>query len=337
MISFIARRLGQFLVTLLAASFLLFAVTEFSPGNVASKILGPYAVQSQVDLLYDRLDLDAPLLERYGRWLATLLGLADNSLGDPAIGLGLDDSRGPRYLGNLGFSLMLKEPVVDVLDQRIGHTVALTVWAIAFVVPISLLLGVVSGVNAGRPLDRGISGLTVTLTSLPEFVTAVALLLLFSATLGWLPGTSTMTEGDRWSPASQMVLPVTVLVIASASYVTRIVRASVADTLKRPFVRTARLKGLSPRQVILQHVLRNALIAPLTVILLQVNWILTGVVVVEAIFAYPGIGSLLLKAALFGDIYVVQALTLLALTVAVGTQFVGDIAYMLLDPKIRLR
>jgi peptide/nickel transport system permease protein len=337
MISFIARRLAQFLVTLLAASFLLFAVTEFSPGNVASKILGPYAVQSQVDLLYDKLDLGAPLLERYGRWLGTLLGLSDNTLGDPAIGLGLDDPRGPRYFGNLGYSLMLKEPVVDVLAQRIGHTVALAVWAIGFIVPIALILGVMSGINAGRPLDRGISGLTVTLTSLPEFVTAVALLLLFSATLGWLPGTSALIQGDQWSRASQMVLPVSVLVIASASYVTRIVRASVADTLRRPFVRTARLKGLSPQRIVLQHVLRNALIAPLTVILLQVNWILTGVVVVEAIFAYPGIGSLLLKAALFGDIYVVQALTLLALTVAVGTQFVGDVAYMLLDPKIRLR
>jgi peptide/nickel transport system permease protein len=337
MISFTARRLAEFLVTLLAASFLLFAVTEFSPGNVASKILGPYAVQSQVDLLYDKLDLGAPLLERYGRWLGTLLGLSENSLGDPAIGLGLDDPRGARYVGNLGYSLMLKEPVVDVLARRIGHTVALAAWAIGFIVPISLVLGVMSGINAGRPLDRGISGVTVALTSLPEFVTAVVLLLLFSAVLGWLPGTSTLTQGDQWSGASQMVLPVSVLVIASASYVTRIVRASVADTLKRPFVRTARLKGLAPHRVILQHVLRNALIAPLTVILLQVNWILTGVVVVEAIFAYPGIGSLLLKAALFGDIYVVQALTLLALAVAVGTQFIGDIAYMLLDPKIRLR
>ena len=337
MISFIARRLGQFLFTLLAASFLLFAVTEFSPGNVASKILGPYAVESQVDLLYDKLDLGDPLLQRYTKWLGTLLGLSSNALADPAIGLGLSDPRGARYFGNLGFSLMQKEPVVDVLARRIGHTVVLTVWAIAFIMPIALTLGVISGVNAGRPVDRGISGLTVTLTSLPEFVTAVALLLLFSAWLGWLPGTSTMTAGDQWSAASQLVLPVTVLVIASASYVTRIVRASVADTLRRPFVRTARLKGLAPRRVILQHVLRNALIAPVTVILLQVNWILTGVVVVEAIFAYPGIGSLLLQAALFGDIYVVQALTLLALTVAVGTQFVGDIAYMLLDPKIRLR
>src|SRR3546814_18862959 len=103
---------------------------------------------------------------------------------------------------------MLKEPVVDVLARRIGHTVALAAWAIGFIVPISLVLGVMSGINAGRPLDRGISGVTVALTSLPEFVTAVVLLLLFSAVLGWLPGTSTLTQGDRWSGASQMVLPV---------------------------------------------------------------------------------------------------------------------------------
>lgn len=337
MIAFVARRLGQFVFTLLAASFLLFAVTEFSPGNIASKILGPYALESQVALLYDRLNLGAPLLERYVNWLSTLLGLSPNTLADPAIGLGLHDPRGSQYFGNLGFSLMLKEPVLDVLASRIGNTIALTVWAIALIVPVALTLGTISGVNAGRSVDRGISGLTVFLTSLPEFVTGVALLLLFSAWLGWLPGTSTLTAGDQWPVASQMVLPVAVLVIASASYVTRIVRASVADTMRRPFVRTARLKGLSPRRVIMQHVLRNALIAPITVILLQVNWILTGVVVVEAIFAYPGLGSLLLQAALFGDIYVVQALTLLALAIAVGTQFVGDIAYMALDPKIRLR
>src|SRR3546814_19223755 len=116
-----------------------------------------------------------------------------------------------------------------------------------------------SGINAGRPLDRGISGVTVALTSLPEFVTAVVLLLLFSAVLGWLPGTSTLTQGDRWSGASQMVLPVSVLVIASASYVPRMVRDSVADTLTRPFVRTARLQGLPPQRVISPTVIHKAL------------------------------------------------------------------------------
>jgi len=335
MIGAVLLRAGQVAFTFLAASFLLFAVTEFSPGNVASKILGPYALDSQVALLKARLGLEDPLLVRYVRWLGTLAGLTPNPLGDPAIGLGLSDPRGAQYVGNFGYSLMQKEPVLDVLAERVGNTAVLTAWAIGLTVPISLLLGTLAGIRAGSAADRAISTVTVTLTSLPEFVTAVALLLVFTAWLGVLPGTSSLDPGDSWSPASQLVMPVAVLVIASSAYVTRIVRTSVAVTMERPFVRTARLKGLSPREIVVRHVLRAALIAPVTVILLQVNWILTGVVVVEAIFAYPGLGSLMLRAALFGDIYTVQALTLIALAVAVATQFLGDLLYMALDPRIR--
>ncbi len=332
----VLNRLGQFAVILLIASFLLFAVTEFSPGNVASKILGPYALESQVRALSDRLGLDDPLLIRYLRWLGMLVGLVPNELGGPATGLGLSDPRGAQYFGNFGFSLMQGRPILDVLADRFGHTVTLTVWAIGLTVPISLCLGVLAGMTQGSLLDRIISVATVSLTSLPEFVVAVLLIFVFAASLGWLPGTSPLDPGDRWSVASQLVLPVAVLVIASSAYVTRIVRSSVVDTLAQPFVRTARLKGLAPMRVALLHVLRNAMIAPVTVILLQINWILTGVVVVEAIFAYPGIGRLMLEAALFGDIYLIQALTLIALSVAVTTQFLGDLAYVLLDPRIRV-
>ncbi|MBI1774934.1 MAG: ABC transporter permease [Proteobacteria bacterium] len=336
MLSFLARRLGHLVLTLLAASLLLFVVTEFSPGNVAAKILGPYAVQSQVDLLYGKLRLGDPLPLRYLGWLGSLLGVADNPLADPSIGLGLHDPRGSRYFGNFGMSLMAKEPVIDVLAKRAGYTVLLTFWAIVVIVPLSLLLGIATGVNHGRWIDRLLSAAMTLLTSMPEFVTAVGLLLGFAVWLGVAPGTSTMLANERWSQASQLVLPVAVLAIASATYVARIVRASVVDTMRQSFVRTARLKGLTRRQVIYGHVLRNAMIPPVTVILLQVNWLLTGVVVVEAIFAYPGLGSLLLQAALFGDLYTVQALTLIALTVAVVTQVVGDLCYMALDPKIRL-
>lgn len=330
------NRLGQILFTALAASFLLFAVTEFSPGNVAAKILGPYALDTQVQILSEKLGLEDPLPTRYVRWLGTLTGVIENPLSDPELGLGLSDPRGDRYFGNLGFSLMQKQPVVDVIANRIGNTALLAAWAVGLTIPVALALGTAAGMRAGSLADRGISTATVTLTSLPEFVTAVLLLFVFTASLGWLPGTSPLDPGDDWSLGAQLVMPVTVLVIASASYVTRIVRASVAETMSRPYVRTARLKGLSPRQVILGHVLRNAMIAPVTVILLQVNWILTGVVVVESIFAYPGIGSLMLRAALFGDIYTVQALTLLALGIAIVTQFLGDVIYVALDPRIRV-
>jgi len=311
-----------------------FVVTEHSPGQVSARILGPYALESQVTLLRGRLGLDDPLLLRYGRWLATLAGMADNRLSDPVIGLGLNDPRGARYFGNLGFSLMQKQPVIDVIGRRIWPTLALTLWSVGIMVPVALVLGVVAGVAEGRVADRVISGATMVLTSLPEFVTGVVLLMVFTGWLRLLPGVSTLDPGDRWSVGAQMVMPVTVLAVASGSYVARIVRASVADTMRRPFVRAARMKGLSQRSVILRHVLRNALIAPVTVILLQINWILTGVVVVESIFAYPGLGALLLQAALFGDLYLVQALTMLALSVAVLTQIAGDLAYRWLDPRI---
>ena len=329
-------RLGQYLFTLIAASFLLFAVTEFSPGTVASKILGPYATDGQVTLLNAHLGLDEPLVPRYLCWLGMLLGARPNLMAEAVPGLGLHDPRGTTYVGNFGYSMMMKEPVLDVLSERVGNTLRLTLWALGITIPLALSLGTLAGMRAGGWVDRAISVVTVTLTSLPEFVVAVALLAVFVAWLGWLPGTSGLQPGDRWSGASQLVLPVTVLVIASGSYLTRIVRASVAETMGRDHVRTARLKGLSPARVVWSHVLRNAMIAPVTVILLQVNWILTGVVVVEAIFAYPGIGSLMLRAALFGDIFTVQALTLLALTTALGTQFVGDLAYVALDPRIRV-
>jgi peptide/nickel transport system permease protein len=311
-------------------------VTEFSPGTVAAKILGPYALENQVALLNEQLGLEEPLPARYLAWLRTLAGLAPNLLAEAAPGLGLSDPRGTTYFGNFGYSLMMNEPVVDVIAERIGHTARLAAWSLGLAVPIALALGTVAGMRAGSLADRAISTVTVTLTSLPEFVVAVGLLLIFVATLGWLPGTSSLQPGDRWSAGAQMVLPVTVLVIASGAYMTRIVRASVAETMERDHVRTARLKGLSPARVVRAHVLRNAMIAPVTVILLQVNWILTGVVVVEAIFAYPGIGSLMLRAALFGDIFVVQALTMLALSIALVTQFVGDLAYVALDPRIRV-
>jgi len=336
MTGFLAQRLLQYILTLIAGSFAVFVATEFSPGTVSSKILGPYAVQSQVDSLSARLRLDDPLIERYGRWLTTLAGLTDNPMAAKEVGLGLSDPRGTRYVGNLGFSLMLKEPVIDVLADRIGYTILLTVCSIALIVPIAFGIGVWCGLKAGSLLDRVLSTLMAVLTALPEFAFAVGLTLVFVIWLGWLPGTSMMLPGDKWGMVSQLVMPTAVLVVASATYVARIVRASVVETRKRPFVRAAELKGLPPRVVVVQHVLRNALIAPVTVILLQVNWLLTGVVVVESIFAYPGVGSLLLQAALFGDIYLVQALTLMALTVAVGTQFLGDLCYMALDPRIRV-
>ena len=188
----------------------------------------------------------------------------------------------------------------------------------------------------GSLLDRGLSLVSVTLTSIPEFASGVFLMAIFVVALGWLPGTSPLVPLPDWTILQQLVLPVTVLVCYDVGYVARMVRGTMVEIMTRPYIRTAILKGLPRRVVILEHAARNAMIVPFTVILLQLNWLITGVVVTESLFAYPGFGRMLLEAALFGDIALIEAATLVALTSAVTTQLAGDLGYMYLNPRIRL-
>jgi len=336
MLSFLAKRLVGLLLTLMAASFLVFAVTEFSPGNVARKTLGPYASQEQVDLLYSRLHLSDPLLVRYARWMSVLVGAIDDPLQDSALKLDFKDRRGTRYFGNFGYSTLFKAPVNDVIWTRIGHTAVLAGCAFGLIVPLSLISGILAGMREGSRLDRSISIFGIIFTSIPEFASGVFLAAIFVVGFGWLPGTSPMDSGSGWSLAAQLVLPITVLVLFDSGYVTRMVRGSMAEVMNKPFIRTAILKGLPRREVITRHAIRNAMIAPFTVILLQINFLISGVVVTEMVFAYPGFGRMLLEASLFGDIQLIEAATLIALTVAVSTQLISDIGYMVLNPQIRL-
>jgi peptide/nickel transport system permease protein len=312
MAGFLGRRLGQLLLTALLASFLVFALNEWSPGSVARKQLGPFATQEQVDLLTLRLGLDRPLLVRYVEWLGDILR------------------------GDLGESTRYKVPVAEVLLPRLANTALLALVAFAIIVPASILLGVLAGMREGGVLDRTISLGSIVTTSVPEFASGVFLVSIFVIWLGWLPGVSTLDPSSQWSLAAQLVLPVTVMVLYDLGYVVRMVRASMVEVMQRPYIRTAILKGLSPQAVVLRHALRSALIAPFTVILLQINYLVTGVVVVEAVFAYPGFGRMMLEAALFKDIALIEAGALVAVAIAVGTQIAGDVGYMLLNPRIRI-
>ena len=184
----------------------------------------------------------------------------------------------------------------------------------------------------GSTLDRSISFVSILTTSVPEFASATFLVALFVFKLGWLPGTSSMTGG--FNPV-ELILPVAVLVLYDFGYVTRMTRASMAEVMTSQYIRTAVLKGLPRKTVIVGHALRNALIAPFTVIVLQLNWLLSGVIVVEVFFAYRGFGKLLYDAATFGDIYLIEACTLVAVFVAVFSQFISDVGYTLLNPRIR--
>jgi len=332
---FIVKRLGFMVVTMVVASFLVFGLMEFSPGNVASKTLGPYASQESKDILFKKLNLDDPLPVRYGRWIGVLTGLMEDPLADPELKLGFDDPRGHQYFGNFGYSTLYKAPVNDIIWGRLANTGMLAGIAFAIILPLSMIFGVLSGMREGSLLDRGLSLTGITLTSIPEFASAVFLMVIFVVKLELLPGTSTLEVTPEWGLASQFVLPVTVLVLYDFGYVARMVRGSMVEVMTKHYIRTAILKGLPYRTVILRHALRNAMIAPFTVILLQINWLITGVVVTEVVFAYPGFGRMLLDAALFGDIALIEAATVVALVVAVTTQLIGDIGYMFLNPRIR--
>ncbi len=332
---FILKRLGLMALTMLVSSALVFGLSEFSPGNVASKTLGPYASPEQKQILFERLQLDDPLFVRYFRWLGVLSGIIEDPLGDPELGLHFTDPRGHQYFGNLGYSTLYKLPVNDVIWKRLGNTLGLAAIAFAVILPLSMVFGVLSGMSEGSALDRTLSYTGITLTSIPEFASGVMLMGIFVVWLGWLPGTSPLLALPEWSIAEQYILPVTILVLYDFGYVARMVRGSMVEVMTRPYVRTAILKGLPYRRVILKHALRNAMIAPFTIILLQINFLITGVVVTEVVVGFPGFGRMLLEAALFGDIATVEAATMIAVLIAVTTQLAGDIGYMYLNPRIR--
>ena len=310
MIQFIARRLGAMALTLFAVSALVFLTLEISPGSVATKVLGPYANEEQRRLWLEAHGYFRPLLERYASWLGNAL------------------------MGDFGQSIRFRVPVSDILWPRLWNTAILAFWTMAALIPLSLALGTLAGMRVGSWLDRAISLFSIITTSMPAFASATLLAAIFVFALQWLPGTAAMSDGFD---ARQIILPVAVLVIYDLGYVTRMTRASVAEVMTKPYVRTALLKGLPFHRVVVRHALRNALIAPLTVLLLHVNWLLSGVIVVEFFFAYKGFGALLLEASLNQDIFLIEACALVAVTVAVVTQTASDIGYLLLDPRIRVR
>jgi peptide/nickel transport system permease protein len=234
--------------------------------------------------------------------------------------------------GDLGRSFEKNEPVGRLLGERLANTGILAFWVFALMIPLSLTLGIIAGMKEGAFRDRFVSFLAVFTTSLPEIATAIVLTVIFALGLRWVPANSAMVNGWDWR---QIVLPVMTLVLYDFGYVARMTRASMAEVMTSQYIRTAVLKGLPHRRVILRHALRNALIAPFTIIVLQLNWLLSGVVVVEVFFQYAGFGKLLLDAALFGDIYVIQAATLVAVFVAVLSQIISDVGYTFLNPRIR--
>ncbi len=309
MVLLLLKRISFMIFTMITVSIILFILLETGlTGDPATRVLGNFASDAQKEMWRNQQGYNQPVVVRYAKWLGNFA------------------------TGNLGNSIRYKGPVKDVLLPRLWSTAILGFWTFAIMIPLSLILGVLSGMKEGSLLDRSISVFGILTTSVPEFASAVFFSALFVFGLKWLPGTSAMSGGFEFK---QLILPAMVLVVYDFGYVARMTRASMAEVMTSQYIRSAVLKGLPYRHVIIRHALRNALIAPFTVIMLQINWLLSGVIVVEFFFAYKGFGALLLEASLNNDIALLEACAMVAVVVAVGSQTIADIGYTFLNPRIR--
>jgi peptide/nickel transport system permease protein len=310
----VVRRVAQMLLIMLAVSLLLFAIFDSDQfrKKVAVAELGGFGAATLSDADYQewltKKGLNQPFLARYGDWLNAVVH------------------------GDLGRSLEKDVPVSTLLKESLAKTAVLAFFVFLIMIPAALTLGVLAGMNEGSPLDRVISFAAVFTTSIPQIATAVLLTVILALGLGWVPAKSAMVDG--WS-FRELVLPLLTLLLYDVGYIVRMTRAAMADVMGSQYIRTAVLKGLPYGRVILKHALKNALIVPVTLIFLELNGLLSQVVVVEVFFQYGGFGRMLFDAANFGDIQVLQAATLVAVCVAVASQLLSDAAYVFLNPRIR--
>jgi peptide/nickel transport system permease protein len=304
------RRLAAMILIMLVISVILFLVFEGDKANLAMRVLGQYStLEGRMQWLEDN-GYNRPLVVRYLSWLGGFL------------------------TGDWNTSAQFNRPVLEFLAPRLANTAILGAVVFFITVAISLVLGVFSGIAEGSFRDRAITVASVLTTSVPEFASATFLVAIFVFWLDWLPGSSSFTSGFS---ALELVLPAAVLIIFNFGYYTRMTRASMAEVMTSQYVRTAVLKGLPYQTVVMKHALRNALIAPFTVMILQLNYLLSGLVVTEVFFAYDGFGKALVEASLFGDVYVVLAGAMIAVAISVISQFISDVGYTLLNPRIRFK
>jgi peptide/nickel transport system permease protein len=360
MFSFVLRRIGVMILTAFALTFIVFYMTNLPP-NLEKLAKSEASVRMSDDAVISWLERNGhtgPVLLRYGQWLGALPGWThtdeDGKITGRCIAEGGDPATAPRYCGilqgNWGESTVFKQPVTEVLARSLGATGWLMLGVMIVMVPSSLLLGVLSGMREGSRTDRILSTFAITTTATPEYVSGVILIaLLASATAGispilaeagWIsgktlfPGTATAAMDDItfWN----FFLPVMTIALYGIGYIARMTRASMTEVMTQQYIRTARLKGVAFRQVVMKHALRNALIAPFTVIMLQFPWLLNGVVIVETLFNYKGFGWTLVQAAGNNDIDTLLACSVVAVFVVLVTQLISDIGYVFLNPRIRL-
>lgn len=310
-------RLGISLVTLWVVSVLIFIGTNLLPGDVAQIILGQMATPENTAVLREKLGLDKHPVEQYLVWLSNVM-MGDLGISKAGLGAGLGT------------------PIVEMLGPRIDNTAMLTVLVGAIAIPISVALGLLAAMHPGTRLDRTITFSTLNIISIPDFLIATILVLVFAVSLGWLPSIVYL-RGDEsgWVLMKTIAMPLMTLVILCSSQIIRMTRATVLNVMSSPYVEMAILKGVPRRRIILRHALFNAIGPIVNVIALNLAWLVGGVVVVEQIFSYPGLAKLMIEAVQMRDMPLVQACAMIFCAVYVVLIFIADMATILSNPRLR--
>jgi peptide/nickel transport system permease protein len=309
---FLLKRLGLALITLFLLSVFVFAISTILPGNVGRAVLGPFATQESVDALNEQLGTNRSLFVQYTEWAGDLLQ------------------------GDLGTSLTKQVPVWDLLRPALESSLKLAFVAFLLCIPISVLGGVIAGLRYGQATDKSITIAGISLSAMPDYVTGIFLILVFGIWLGWLPVTAQPEEGaSLLTQLEYLLLPAMTLAIVLFGYIARITRAGMIEALESDYARTAYLKGLPSSVVVRKHVLRNALLPTIAVVAVQVGYLFGGLVAVEFLFNYQGIGALTNEAARQKDLPLLTSCVLVIGTLYLVVTLIADILYALLNPRIR--
>ena len=313
MVRFLTVRLSLIVVTLLVVSLAIFTTTEVLPGDVAVMMLRQGATEQNLKKVREDLRLDRPAHVRYVSWIGNVVQ------------------------GDWGDSYFLKRPIVDIVRGRLGNSIILAVFAFLVAVPTAVAVGIWAGMRPYTSGDRIASVTSLVGISMPEFVTGVLLIVIFSSTFNLLPSTSIVLPGTNPLTRPEiLVLPTLTLTGVMFAYVMRMTRANVIEVMQTPYVRTAILKGLPMRRVISRHVLPNAMLPTISIIAMNTGWMLGGLIIVESVFAYPGLGQMLLWSIQQRDVPLLEALSLLIAATYALSNLVADLCYGALDPRIRL-
>jgi len=311
-VAFLGRRLVLVALVMAIVSVLIFGVVQILPGDVAVMILGTSATPADLATLRVKLGLNRPAPLRYLDWVGGTLG------------------------GDWGISLLYQMPVRPLVLERLERSAVLAGLALVVAVPLAVGLGVISALRRNGLVDQTVGLVTLVAVSLPEFIIGTALILVLAFRFALLPPASLIDPGTSlWRAAPRLVLPTLTLDLALLAHMTRMTRASMLEVLEQPYVRAARLRGLRPRRVIWRHALRNALLPTVGIIAINVGYLIGGIVVVETVFAYPGLGRLMVDAVNHRDVPVIQMAALVIALAYALANLAADLAYAYLDPKIR--